>query len=267
MKADFRQGTWQDTLADVEPDCLIVDAPYSERTHAAHRDGNGFTGSGHPNYRAELHYAHWDDADVFDFVASWSKRTRGWFVSITDHVLAPIWCAALEAQGRYVFSPLAYVAPGSRVRLAGDGPSQWSTWIIVARPRVKEFARWGTLPGAYILPAGQATEPGAKRKVIGGKPLWLLRSLVRDYSRPGQLVCDPCAGAATLLRAARIEGRHSVGAELDPKHYEIGAALLAKRYTPALFAETPQLRTTLPMFEDAANGDDRSGSGTIEARS
>jgi len=41
--------------------------------------------------------------------------------------------------------------------------------------------------------------------IIGGKPMWLMRALVRDYSRPGNLVCDPCAGGATTLIAAAIE--------------------------------------------------------------
>lgn len=257
IDAQYLFGTWQDMLATHAADCLIVDAPYSERTHVAHSKGKALE-------RAPLNYACWGAPDVQTFVESWAPRIRGWFVTITDHVLAPFWSAALEAHGRYVFSPLAYVAPGSRVRLQGDGPSQWSTWIIAARPRTRDFAKWGTLPGAYVLPAGQRIEEKV-RAVMGGKPLWLMRSLVRDYSRVGDLIVDPCAGAATTLRAAQIEGRCSIGAEPDPKHFAIGEALLSKRYTPTLFLESPQLRTTLPMFEDSDDGTDRSSPRTSAA--
>jgi site-specific DNA-methyltransferase (adenine-specific) len=52
--------------------------------------------------------------------------------------------------------------------------------------------------------------------VVGGKPLWLMRELVKDYSRPGELVADCCAGGATTLIAASLEGRRAIGAELDP---------------------------------------------------
>lgn len=33
MSAEVRLGRWQDVLAGVRPDTVIVDAPYSERTH------------------------------------------------------------------------------------------------------------------------------------------------------------------------------------------------------------------------------------------
>jgi DNA modification methylase len=44
-----------------------------------------------------------------------------------------------------------------------------------------------------------------------------MRSIVRDYSRPGDLICDPCAGGATTLIAAQLEGRDSIGSEMDPQ--------------------------------------------------
>jgi tRNA G10 N-methylase Trm11 len=42
-----------------------------------------------------------------------------------------------------------------------------------------------------------------------------MRALVRDYSRPGDLVCDPCCGAGTTLRAAIEEGRRAIGGDID----------------------------------------------------
>jgi DNA modification methylase len=44
-----------------------------------------------------------------------------------------------------------------------------------------------------------------------------MRALVRDYSRPGDLIVDPCMGSATTILAAVIEGRRAIGAEMDPK--------------------------------------------------
>jgi site-specific DNA-methyltransferase (adenine-specific) len=71
--------------------------------------------------------------------------------------------------------------------------------------------------------------------VAGGKPLWLMRAIVRDYTRPGDLVCDPCAGGATTLLAAAMEGRRAVGAEMDPVTFEKASKRLAQGYTPDLF--------------------------------
>ncbi len=237
---DLRLGRWQDVLQDVTCNALIVDAPYSERTHSAHgRAGDAAAvlyceRTGKPDNKkapTPITYACWTPDDVRSFVDHFAPRTKGWFVSITDHSLAPHWEAAMAAHGRYVFSPLAFVASGSRIRLAGDGPSQWCCWIVVSRPKNREFHKWGTLPGGYVLPAGEGGNA-----VVGGKPLWLMRALVRDYSRPGDLICDPCAGGSTTLLAAAIEGRRAIGAEMDPKHYEISRKRIAKGYTPALFS-------------------------------
>jgi len=232
MTWDLRCGRWQDTLAGVECDALIVDAPYSARTHGGHDSGTGAAQRGDgktwrtsPNGKRYLdgaasgraiNYDGWTPDEVRDFVSSWAPRTRGWFVTITDHTLAPVWDAALTDAGRYVFAPLPWVARGSRIRLSGDGPSSWTCWIVVARPRSGEdrngrrFNKWGTLPGAYI----HTSDRGGH---IGGKPAALMRALIRDYTRPGDLVCDPCAGGGTTLLAAVQEGRRAIGSELDPE--------------------------------------------------
>ncbi len=169
MTIDLRSGRWEDVLADVVCDGLIVDAPYSAKTHdgyspttsvltACERDARWVK----EGVRRSLSYDGWDHVDVQAFVQHWHPRTRGWFVSITDSELAPAWSDALRAAGRYVFSPIACVEPGSRVRLAGDGPAQWSVWAIVARPSA--LHRWGSLPGAYVVPPrhGEA-RPGCSR--------------------------------------------------------------------------------------------------------
>jgi site-specific DNA-methyltransferase (adenine-specific) len=136
---------------------------------------------------------------------------------MTSHDLVPAWERALRLLDRYVFAPVPYVETGSRVRLAGDGPSSWTVWLVVARPRTQAMARWGTLPGAYVLPS----ERGKGR--IGGKALAGMRAIVRDYTRPGDLVVDPCAGAGTTLRACQIEGRRAIGAEMDLRAYRVAA--------------------------------------------
>ena len=235
----------------MECDLLCVDAPYGADTHAAnvadklnpyrrsthssHSNGegggrkyetNGQGGRGDWSYeRRALNYAGWTPDDVRAFVDHWSPRTRGWMVSITSHDLAPVWAEAMAANDRYVFAPLPWVAPGSRVRLAGDGPSSWTCWIIVARPRTgndrngRPYSKWGTLPGAYVITSDRGSH-------IGGKPLALMEALVRDYSRPGDLVCDPCAGYGTTLAAALRQGRRAIGSEMDPETHAKGLEYL-----------------------------------------
>lgn len=231
---DLRLGRYQEVLGDVEPDALILDAPYSERTHSGHdnttrNDGHHDPAYGHRKVTRPINYSAWTPDDVRELVRSFSDRTRGWFVSITDHTLAPCWADELAAADRYVFSPLPLVEIGSRVRLTGDGPSSWSCWLVVARPRA--LSSWGTLPGAYVF------KGKGDRVVMGGKRTDAMRAIVRDYSRPGQLVCDPCAGGGTTLIAAEIESRCAVGAEELVDQYETARARFARGFTPSLFSE------------------------------
>jgi hypothetical protein len=240
MGAQLHFGRWQDALAHVDAvDAVICDPPYGARTHAGHNEIGHIeraagTYKGKPvdpkKVDRPLNYEPWMPSDVRGFVDAWVSRCRGWFVSFTSHDLVPAYVDALEGAGRYVFAPLPFYSPGSRIRLSGDGPSSWTCWIVVARPKTRDFQRWGTLPGGYMHPPEDCA-------VVGGKPLDLMRAIVRDYSRPGDLVCDPFVGSGTTLLAAIMEGRRAVGAEQKREHYDIAHARLARGYTPTMFAE------------------------------
>lgn len=209
---DLRPGRWQDVLADVEVDAVITDPPFGARTHVAWREG----GAAAKLKRGPITYQAWTPEDVAAFVSSWSPRCRGWMVALTSHDLALAWQDAYESAGRYAFAPIPCVTWGGSIRLAGDGPSNWTVWAMAARPRTREAQSWGTLPGAYVTQGGSNVwrEGGGGGR---GKPPSLMRALVHDYSRPGDLVCDPCAGYGTTLAAAAQLGRRAIGAECDPE--------------------------------------------------
>jgi site-specific DNA-methyltransferase (adenine-specific) len=214
---DLRLGRWQDVLTDVEVDAVICDPPYGERTHAGQPGQRGQDGAG---FRS-LGYSSLDPYAVHEIVREWAPRTRGWMCFMTSHDLIPHYEAALSEAGRYVFAPLP-VINRYLVRLAGDGPGSGSVWMMVARPRTSKMSKWGALPAWYIRSAGDAESPRQ-----GGKPLGLMRAIVRDYSRPGDLVCDPFAGGGTTLAAAILEGRRAIGAEVDPAAHAVAMERLA----------------------------------------
>lgn len=225
MAVDLRLGRYQDVLGDVTCNTVIVDAPYSAKTHDGHRNGmNAANMAGLSGYRAkkgthgaysvrrQLEYASWTRDDVRECCQFFSTRCRGWFVTITDHLLASDWEQELTACGMYVFAPLPFLEMGKQPRMSGDGPASWTCWIVVARPKKAAFMSWGSLPGGYVRTTKDVAGNG---RIPGGKPLDLMQALVRDYSRPGDLVCDPCAGGGTTLLAAVQTGRRAVGSEMD----------------------------------------------------
>lgn len=230
--------------AGVVADALVVDAPYSERTHAGHRGGCDVDSDAYAHaatsierrraQRSDLDYPAWTAADVAAFGSTWSGLCRGWRVSITDHVLSSAWERWYEEEGLYAFAPVAWLG-ATRPRLVGDGPSASACWLMVARPRTVRMSRWGTLRADYVIRSRASDEGG----IIGGKPRQLMLAVVGDYSAPGDLVVDPCAGGGTTLVAAIELGRLAVGCEPDAGRYEIARARCAKA--------RPQLRMALDV--------------------
>lgn len=247
---EMHLGRWQDALAHVEScDAVVTDPPYSERTHNAY-DARTSGGHGHAHERAwaervkagllngrrEIDYDALSGDALGELVGHWAPRASGWTCWLTSHDMVPGYQEHLEAAGRYVFHPLPCVISGMTVRLLGDGPSSESVSLVVARPQSRRFIaeRCSTTRGFYY----GTSERGLI--VVGGKPLWLMRAIIRDYTQPGDLVVDPCAGGGTTLLAAVIEGRRAIGAEMDQSTFEKAVERLRKGYTPSLFTQNEE---------------------------
>lgn len=228
---DLRLGRWQTVLENVERvDAVICDPPYGVRTHSGWNDGEeqvrDTTGE---STRTAIAYDALTPSMVCTFVEAWAPRCDGWMVAMTSHDLIESWTSAYESAGRYAFAPVVIIQ--KRPRLLGDGPASWAVYAMVSRPRNREFATWGCLPGAYE--SSTVKDHGG---IAGTKPLELMRSIVRDYSHPGDLVCDPFCGSGTTALACAIDGRRFVGAEEKPEHHAIAMARLSKGHTPDMFA-------------------------------
>jgi len=250
---DLRLGHYADVMQDVECSTLICDCPYSSKTHDGHHGGVEQTAAkkgcyvrksrdGSLDYaydRAEIEYTGWTPADVDAFVDFWAPRTRGWMVSLTDDVLMPHWKAAMARHGRTTFQDVPAIISGMTVRLAGDGPSSWAIHCVMSRP--KSLSKWGTLPGGYW-------GPSERQFITGGKPLWLMRALIRDYSKVGDLICDPTFGGGTTGRAAQIEGRRFVGSEQDATTFAKAKARLGKHFTPNMFPTSAATAEQVELF-------------------
>lgn len=222
---ELRLGDWREVLADVDADTWLSDPPYSAGVHEDHRT-TGNDGS----ERREIDYAALSPEDVHEITAHWASRVSDWFVAMSCNELSSVWRESLKAQHLAAFYPVPAILRGMTVRRTGDGPSSWTIYINVAR--TKAARKWGTLDGAYV-----GVPSRGKYARIGGKPLWLMRALVRDYSKPGSLIVDPFTGGGTTLLAAAMEGRRSIGAEIDPKVYAQAVKRLSSGFIPSLLGD------------------------------
>lgn len=229
---DLRLGDFREVLADARANAAIFDAPYSQKTH-----------EGQPENRDEIGYSFWTPDDANDAARFVVSRCDGWVASITDDILGPVYRAAFAAAGLVDFPPIPILQ--HKPRQQGDGPGNGCVWLVVARPVGKKWLKWGSLPGWY------ESAPDRDGIVLGSKPLPVMRRLVTDYSKPGDLVMDITAGGGTTLRAARIEGRPSVGAEIDRITHATALAEIAKPYTPNFFVKPRRTKVkTSDLFTD-----------------
>ena len=212
-------------------DAVITDPPYGEGLHAAH-DASSIRNYDGAN-RVALGYPALTLEDVASLAKTFTSLTDGWVVWMTDSDLAIPVKRALMGGGLTAFPPLPFFQPGRSIRLAGDGPSSWTDWIVVAR--TKKAYKWGTLPGGYV--AGPGWNDKAR---MGGKPTALMEALVSDYSRPGQTVLDSHMGAGTTGVACMRTGRKFIGCEIDADAFDIACKRIEQAAAQGkLFAPEP----------------------------
>jgi DNA modification methylase len=89
------------------------------------------------------------------------------------------------------------------------------------------------------------------------KPIAMVADAIRDASKPGDLILDPCGGAGTTLLAAEATGRHAALIEIEPKFVDVTLRRFEEQtgIEPLLFpdnvtwSEVRRQRSTLALEE------------------
>ena len=199
MTTDIRPGDWRDHGA-IACQSLICDPPFSARTHAGFRSMAD----------TEIDYRPIMPTDAIDIARAWAPLVERWVVIFGDHISSAWHRDAWLAEGWYVFAPVVWARRDAPPRMCGDGPTSSCEYITIARR--KGLGPDGSRPGHYVV---VSPRDGFR----GQKSLDGMRAIVRDYSRPGDLICDPYSGSGTTLVAADIEGRSAIGWERDAETF------------------------------------------------
>lgn len=68
----------------------------------------------------------------------------------------------------------------------------------------------------------RASEQNEPRLHSTQKPVWVMKWIINNYTRPGDTILDPFAGSFTTGVACVQTGRNFIGIEIDPHYFEIG---------------------------------------------
>jgi DNA modification methylase len=212
------------TLADRSVDHVICDPPYDEHTHGMQRRGatgrDRRFGLGHSTISMERHvgFAAITGEQMDKCAEQFARLAQRWVLVFCALEQQAAWADALECAGLEHVRFGLWHKPGSTPQFSGDRPGTAAEAIEIAHQPGRK--RWNGGGGF-----GLWTEPIVKtqcgdRVHPTQKPISLMDALVRDFSDPGDLICDPFAGSGTTLLAAVRTGRRAVGWEKDPGYYE-----------------------------------------------
>jgi site-specific DNA-methyltransferase (adenine-specific) len=200
-------------------DHLIFDPPYEEMLHKAK---NSLKGRKHRNDGvAELKGLNFTSIDAIRsaVVQLGVTNCKGWFIAFCTPEGVARWADEINPTPLKYKRACVWVKPDSTPQLNGQGPAQGAENFVCAWAG-SGYSRWnaGGKRGVYTHcvnnPEREGTHPTEK-------PRRLMSEIIADFTRPGELICDPFMGSGTTGVAAVMAGRRFIGVEQNETYFNI----------------------------------------------
>jgi site-specific DNA-methyltransferase (adenine-specific) len=239
-------GDCRDILTALEVDHVIGDPPYEDELHKAmgriqRTDGQkmvddlGFDGI---------------NASRSDIAQHCVGASSGWVILFTLAEGVRAWRDDLQAVDAKWDTTCFWIKPDASPRFNGQGPARGAECFVTCWAG-KGYRRWngGGKRGIYthcVNTARQGEHPTEK-------PVPLMREIVADFTRPGEVICDPFMGSGTTGVAALLMGRKFVGIEQNERWFDLSCRRIAEAYRqPRLFDEPPPKPKQTGFFDGEA---------------
>jgi site-specific DNA-methyltransferase (adenine-specific) len=179
----------------------------------------------------------------FEDVRAYRKFTEEWLLKAVAHVDGPliVWTNFLGKEPiRAVARGLGFSEAGEFVWAKRTSETEGNEQLLRVYETALVFARTpppplqpGDPPRVWCVAAGYDDDGEAQRwgSHPNHKPFSVLEALVRQWSRPGDLILDPFAGSGSIPAAALRLGRGAACSELEQDWFERATARL-KGMTP-----------------------------------
>jgi DNA modification methylase len=149
--------------------------------------------------------------------------SQGWAVVFCEGEMLGTWRTALESAGAHwrrwgIWDKMGSYTP----QITGDRPAQECEALAIAWCG-EGRSRWNARGRGNIWRCNTTwrSEGIGRKDAIHPtqKPEALMGQLIRDFTRPGELICDPFTGSASTGVAALQHGRQFLGCELDEDYH------------------------------------------------
>lgn len=176
--------------------------------------------------------------------------SAGWVILFTLAEGVRAWRDDLQAAGAKWDTTCFWVKPDASPRFNGQGPARGAECFVTCWAG-KGHRRWnaGGKRGVYT----HNVNTGRQGEHPTEKPVSLMAEIVADFSRPGDLICDPFMGSGTTGVACARLGRPFIGIEQNERWFDLSCRRIEvaqREYTAQgrLFSEAPPKPVQTSMF-------------------
>ena len=215
----FDVTTGLPSLTDQSVDMVLTDPPFDARTHRAATE----TGAGRSrgrNITGALPFAPFNAEQIQRAAEQFGRLSRRWCLVFCSERQVELWALALERAGMRFVRLGAAVRTNPRPMMTGRCPAPGIDPIVVAHSSAPMTWNAGGHAAVWESPSARF-DTGRKSVHPTQKPLHLMRSLVNDFSAPGELILDPFAGSGTTALACQELGRRFVGWEMNAGYHAV----------------------------------------------
>lgn len=231
-------------LEGVTVDHVISDPPYEDELHKAmgrirRNDGQEMT--------QDLGFAG-VNADRANISEACVQASAGWVILFTLAEGVRAWRDELQTSGAKWDTTCFWVKPDASPRFNGQGPARGAECFVTCWAG-KGYRRWnsGGKRGVYT----HCVNTGRQGEHPTEKPVPLMSEIVSDFTRPGELVCDPFMGSGTTGVACASLGRQFLGIEQNPQWFDLACRRIEAAYKqPRLFEEPAPKPKQDSMFKE-----------------
>ena len=226
-------GDCREVLRTLAVDHVISDPPYEDELHKAmgriqRTDGQVMVNDlGFDGINASR-------ADIAQYCVT---ASRGWVILFTLAEGVRAWRDDLQAAGARWDTTCFWVKPDASPRFNGQGPARGAECFVTCWAGAG-YRRWnaGGKRGVYT----HCVNTGRQGEHPTEKPVPLMAEILADFTRPGEVVCDPFMGSGTTGVAALKLGRKFIGIEQNERWFDLACKRIAEQHAqPRLFTEPP----------------------------
>lgn len=228
---DGRVTLWCGDCVGILPDIgkfdhAIFDPPYEKHMHAAKRGRKVYGAIRRIRIDGHANPPPVDFASIGDLrgriMPLLAERCAGWLLAFCTPEGIAAWRDAIEAAGVRYKRACFWIKPDSAPQFNGQGPA-FAVEAFVTAWCGRGVSKWngGGRRNWWLVPTNDAERQGDHPTE---KPVPLMLDLIRLFTKPNDLICDPCMGSGTTGIAAIAAGRRFIGIERDQKYYELARA-------------------------------------------